>query len=300
MSVIVTPDFFRRAADMRSQFNALVGPERSALPRRFCWDYWYVPGQFAYIRTFARNCFSAELYSEFARALRSWAQQNLGCYSWTEPWVSYYIDGCRQQFHSDVIHGPWAWVFSLTHWERRRFSGGETVLIAPRILDYWRNFNPGRPFEVDEILCRIPAKFNQLIVFDGRLPHAVAPVEGTSDPLDSRVVLHGWFLRPVSRAEGALAFNEVEPVLASITEKWNHWQKDWGRLNGVMTIRIQVEPSGTTGSVEVIASTLVSLDGDGRVPQQAREQALELASSSRYRTSSGATWITIPFIAADL
>jgi hypothetical protein len=299
MSVTATPDFFRRAAEMRSEFDAIVGPQRSASPRRFRWDYWYVPGQFAYIRTLARNCFSSELYSEFATTLRGWAQEKLGCYVWTDPWLSYYIAGCRQEFHSDVLHGPWAWVYSLTDWERRGFSGGETALLRSGTLNYWRNFDPGHPQEADQIIHRIPARFNQLVVFDGRIPHAVVPVEGTMDPLDSRVVLHGWFLQPEARAEGSLAFNDIRLVLTSIKEKWQSGRAAYGRLSGLITLRLQVESNGSVRDVELVASTLVSLDCDDQGARQALDFGLELANSSRYRASPGTTTITLPLIAED-
>ena len=42
----------------------------------------------------------------------------------------------------------------------------------------------------------IPPLFNQLTVFDPRIPHGVRLVEGTHDPLHARVVLHGWFTQP--------------------------------------------------------------------------------------------------------
>lgn len=300
MSVTVTPDFFGRAAQLRSEFEAIVGPQRSALPRRFRWDYWHVPGQFAYIRTLARNFFSAELYSEFAKSLRYWGQQNLGCDSWTDPWLSYYIAGCRQEFHSDVLHGPWAWVYSLTNWDQRSFSGGETALIAPRILEYWRHFDPKHPYEVDQILRRIPPKFNQLITFDGRIPHAVVPVEGTMNPLDCRVVLHGWFLHSEARAEGSLSFEAVEPALATLKKKWDGDRAAFGRLNGSITLRLRVQPNGSVRGMEVVASTLVSLDYHHQGELRAQALALALAKSSRFCKSAGLTTITLPLIAADL
>jgi hypothetical protein len=296
MDVATIPDFFEHAAQMRSEFEAMVGPQRCASPQRFRWDYWHVPGQFTYMRTLARTCFSSKLYSEFAITLRRWALQNLGCAAWTDPWLSYYISGCRQEFHSDVLHGPWAWVFSLTKWTERSFSGGETVLIAPQTLDYWKHFDPKHPQEHDQILRRVAPNFNQLTVFDGRIPHAVAPIEGTMDPLDSRVVIHGWFLPPTARTEGALTFEDIETVLASMKEKWDGERARWGRLNGSVTIRLKIGVDGVAGETEVVASNLISLDFPER-EQEARKLAVALASSSRYPESAGTTLVTIPFIA---
>ena len=48
----------------------------------------------------------------------------------------------------------------------------------------------------------VQPQFNRLTVFDGRFPHGVRPVEGTRDPLKSRLVLHGWFTEPTPFFEG--------------------------------------------------------------------------------------------------
>ena len=51
------------------------------------------------------------------------------------------MDGCRQELHADVPHGPWAFVLSLTDWKARKFTGGETLILKPETLDYWRGFD---------------------------------------------------------------------------------------------------------------------------------------------------------------
>lgn len=142
---------------------------------------------------------------------------------------SYYVHGSRQGWHTDAPHGPFAFVLSLTRWEERRFSGGETMLLQPWVLDYWRHFDPAKGTETPQLVrwkpvpgvgCRkeamggwllspfgkqpahlllccigfssprfssagpgpllqmtlVPPRFNQLTVFDGRIPHAVQQV----------------------------------------------------------------------------------------------------------------------------
>lgn len=147
---------------------------------------------------------------------------------------SYYVHGHRQGWHSDAPHGPFAFVLSLTRWEERRFSGGETMLLQPWVLDYWRHFDPAKGTETPQLvrasccysagrrqggeslpqaasvglhsanvsstllqgshipspflqpgpapllsllqMTLVPPRFNQLTVFDGRIPHAVQPV----------------------------------------------------------------------------------------------------------------------------
>ena len=66
-------------------------------------------------------------------------------------WVSAYVDGCRQELHADVPHGPFAFVLSLTP-PQRRFTGGETMLLRPHVLDYWRGFDAGGVSEAAQLL----------------------------------------------------------------------------------------------------------------------------------------------------
>ncbi len=50
-----------------------------------------------------------------------------------QPWLSFYIDGCEQRMHTDSWHGPFAYVLSLTEWDKREFTGGETFILAPQV-----------------------------------------------------------------------------------------------------------------------------------------------------------------------
>ena len=86
------------------------------------------------------------------------------------------MSGCHQGLHADAPHGPFAFVLSLTNWEGRRFSGGETMLLQPHVLDYWRRFDSGVGTELPQLTTLIPPRLGQLTVFDGRIPHGVQPV----------------------------------------------------------------------------------------------------------------------------
>ena len=45
-----------------------------------------------------------------------------------------------------------AFVLSLTDWEGRSFSGGETLLFQPHMLDYWTSFDPERGMEMKDMV----------------------------------------------------------------------------------------------------------------------------------------------------
>lgn len=73
-------------------------------------------------------------------------------------------------------------------WENREFTGGETMILKPHVLDYWRSFQPGIGLEEKHFLDLVEPRFNRLTVFDPRFPHGVRPVGGTRDPLKGRLV----------------------------------------------------------------------------------------------------------------
>ena len=74
--------------------------------------------------------------------------------------------------------GPLAFVLSLTRWEERAFTGGETTIMQPHVLDYWRGFDSSTGLERPDVYQDVPPHFNQLTLFDARLPHGVKRVQG--------------------------------------------------------------------------------------------------------------------------
>ena len=105
-------------------------------------------------------------------------------------------DGCQQELHCDNVHGPWAFVLSLTNWHQRAFTGGETMILSDRALDFWTHLQADEVVERQQLMDVVDPHFNQLTVFDPRRPHGVRQVRGVQDPARSRVVLHGWFVEP--------------------------------------------------------------------------------------------------------
>ncbi|MFA1550218.1 hypothetical protein [Actinomadura chokoriensis] len=230
---------------------------------------------------------------------------HLGCDRISEPWLSYYIDGCRQELHTDVPRGPWAFVYSLTRWDERRFIGGETLLLGPEVLDYWNGFDADRPLEADKLLVRVPALFNQLTVFDARIPHGVARVEGTHDPAQSRVVVHGWFLTPAPSIRGALRPAETAPEIARIRADWRGLLASpvtgaggraagTGAVTGLAVWRLRVAAEGAVTAVRLVADTLVSTVADSRRPESLLDDMRHRLQRAEFPGSSGETVITLP------
>lgn len=66
------------------------------------------------MRTPAEDYFGEKAFSELFEELIKFGQETLGCTTISPPWLSFYVDGCEQRFHTDSWHGPWAFVLSLT------------------------------------------------------------------------------------------------------------------------------------------------------------------------------------------
>jgi Rps23 Pro-64 3,4-dihydroxylase Tpa1-like proline 4-hydroxylase len=139
----------------------------------------------------AQAYFPQKLYEQLVDELLAYGESQLGCRAITPIWMSYYINGCCQELHCDSYHGPYAFVLSLTHWDTRKFTGGETMILKPQVLNFWQGFDPSKGLEMRELVTLVEPRFNQLTLFDPRFPHGVRPVAGTQDPREARLVLHG-------------------------------------------------------------------------------------------------------------
>lgn len=101
-----------------------------------------MPGQYTLLRTPANEFFPPEEFAQLESRLLQFGQERLGCGNISPVWLSNYVHGCRQEMHADLPHGPWAFVLSVTP-EPRKFTGGETFILRPHVLDYWCGHTPG-------------------------------------------------------------------------------------------------------------------------------------------------------------
>jgi hypothetical protein len=290
--LMVVDDFFAGAEQMRQVFNERLGALREAPKERFVWDYWHVAGQYTYLRTFAADFFPPDLYARFSDRLMAWGRENLACTRIVPPWLSYYVDGCRQELHADVPHGPWAFVFSLTNWPERSFTGGETFLLSQETLDFWRSEPRGA--EILAFSELIEPMLNRLTVFDPRIPHGVRLVEGSRDPLDSRIAVHSWFYEPslvVSQAiERAGQRRVFEATLAILLVSLG----DLRGLEGLVAARIDVSPEGEVTNAQVVSSSLVSRLGDHDAVEEVERRIEDHLANASFPRLPARAWAVFP------
>lgn len=227
-------NFYSKAAQLREVFDRRFANPLDTHSERFVWDFWNVPGEYTYLRTPAFHYFPKAQYESFHRYLVRWGRENLGCHDISPPWLSCYIEGCKQEPHRDVPHGPLAWVFSLT--KAKKFTGGETFIKNPRAL--------------------ITPKFNRLTLFNPQLEHGVKKVRGTMDPREGRLVIHGWFVQPRPFWVGPLTIAEVMGSI-SLPLKSIDLQS---REPGLVSVRIAIKKTGKVQKSHVLINTLSARD----------------------------------------
>ncbi|MEW5743488.1 MAG: 2OG-Fe(II) oxygenase [Myxococcota bacterium] len=251
----VVDGFAPQARRLRAHFDARFAQPRRATGDRFVWDPWHVDGQYSLLRTPAWRYFPRGLYEAFHQRLVWWGRRTLGCHDVSPPWLSVYVDGCEQRLHGDLPHGPLAFVFSLTDWARRTFRGGETLILRDEVLDYWRDFTSSRAMEEGELFEVVEPRFNRLVVFDPRLPHGVRRVEGSREPREGRVVIHGWFVQPRPFIEGPLAPRALERAIDGLSDFLSEALARGFPVAGLLSLGFTVSPAGRVRQVKVLTDT---------------------------------------------
>jgi hypothetical protein len=297
--ILIQDRFSKNAVQLRKEFDRLYHDPRKAESKRFSWDWWHVPGQYTLLRTPAYAFFSSALWKKLEQEILEFGQRQLGCTAITPPWMSCYIEGCRQEFHADVPHGPFAYVFSLSPWRRRKFTGGETQVLAPEVLDWWSNFQTIGGLEKEHFIQTVSADFNRMIVFDPRVPHGVSEVRGTHDPREGRLVIHGWFTEPKPYFEGTLPARTSARVLDAFVGDLGTALQSFPPIHGTLVVRLEVNSRGQVLRVKRLVDTLISLERTAEAQDQVKGFAGQIARALRSidfpRSKSGGK-ITLPLL----
>ncbi len=294
-SLLVVDRFAPEGAKLRAEFDARFAEPRQADPGRFVWDWWHVPGQYTALRTPAWQYFGRGVYQRFHQRLAWWGRRTLGCHDVSPPWLSCYVDGCEQRLHGDLPHGQWAFVYSLTRWSRRRFSGGETLLLREEVLDWWSGFDSRRGVEEPELVEAVAPRFDRLVVFDPRRPHGVRRVEGVRDPREGRLVIHGWFVQPRPFIEGPLPPRALQARIDALSQ-WLGSRLSGLALSGLLSVRLAVGSDGSVGRVQLLSDTTRA----GPADEPARRSLLRALQAQlkamRFGRQRGPSKVTLPLV----
>ncbi|MBS1119391.1 MAG: hypothetical protein H6Q90_1619 [Deltaproteobacteria bacterium] len=294
-SLIVVDHFAPEANQLRATFDARFADPRRTNGDRFVWDYWHVPGQYTALRTPAWTYFPKAIYQRFHNRLVTWGRETLGCHDVSPPWLSLYVEGCRQELHGDLPHGPWAFVMSLTPWRGRKFRGGETLLVRDEVLDFWTDFASVRAVEERELIRAIEPHFARLVVFDPRIPHGVRTVTGTHDPREGRLVIHGWFVQPRPFVRGPLATRALASRLDELTAQLGRWL---GALPiaGLVSFAFAVDRRGSVRDVQLLSDTTRVPTSDERARKALVRRIRKTIETWRFGSQRAASRVTLPLV----
>lgn len=252
--VAVVDGFLADPRPLRRAFARATDDRADPLdPVRFQWEHWHVPGQFSQHRAPARAVLGAAT-DALERRLLAWARKNVGLARIASPpWVSFLVDGQFQGLHRDGPNGVVAFSFGLS-WPRvPRFRGGETLLARPDLLDYFGTGAHRQERAREPLFDEIPSRYNRLVVFDARLPHAVARVGGVDRALDARVAIQGW-LAPdgvsiTGRDDLAACRSVVDRALSEVSLP--------ARDHGYVAVALDVARAGAVTRARPIADLVV-------------------------------------------
>jgi 2OG-Fe(II) oxygenase superfamily len=278
---------------MRSHFEERFTNRESIDANRFVWDLWHVPNQYRLLRTPAYQFFPEKLYTSFHKNLVLWGRKNLGCWDISPPWMSCYLNDHEQQFHCDVPHGPWAFVYSMCA-EKISFSGGETQLMTELALNFWRLGAGASERESQALIEKISPTANQLLVFDPRIPHGVTPVKNAVDLIDGRLVIHGWFSQPKTYIEGPLPAKLATKILNQAFTQVSALVQNEEIVWGSTAIGLSIASSGAVESAKIQSSNLRSPSGDSA--QALEKKLLKIYSGLKFPSAKAKTWATVPLI----
>ena len=246
----VVSDFFPESEAMR---EALDKGFKNSYERNVSWHYFCVPQLYTYLRTSPQEGIPEAMYTRFMQHLRHWCMENLGQVPIGTPWLHLMVNGCRLELHSDFQNGTWGYVYSLTRWQNRTFSGGETLLMRDGIPSYRKHHVQG-----DVLYDLIPAQFNQLLVFDDRIVHGTPVIEGSMNPLEGRIALVGHLRATSPVVSGPLSAVTARAVVQDVLPRLADQIKEYKDVQGTITFRLTIGSSGAVESLTALTDNIIT------------------------------------------
>jgi Rps23 Pro-64 3,4-dihydroxylase Tpa1-like proline 4-hydroxylase len=258
--IIVADNFLpaELAQAMRQDIEAhFASPSAHRADTHQVWNYWFVPELYTYLRTSPEKVIARERVDAFMRRLTGWCLTSLGMGVVAQPYLSLYVAGCRQGWHNDSGNGRFAFVYSLTR-DDRRTTGGETLIL--REGDPFRA-NLTRATAGSGLYEAIEARFNRLVVFDDRLPHAVERVDGAMDPVEGRLVLHGHVSEGNIAVAGSLRPEQVaEPLVTALRAFSGEASARLALYHGPLALRISIRATGIVERCDALLDRVIHRD----------------------------------------
>lgn len=257
------------------------------------WNYRFVPGAYTSLRTASEKIIERGRVEQFHNALRDWSIAMLGMANVTWPILSLYVSGCRENWRNDSVNGRFGFVYSLTKDERRTI-GGE--LLVRREVDPFRAHlatAAGGP----NFYQAIEPRFNRLIVFDDRLPHSLERVDGSMDPLEGHVVLHGHLSELGTIISGTLSEEVITgPLLELLAQVTEEFSAEGALYNGPLILRVTIAAGGAVAACEVMVDRVIHPDPGHVEWEPLRAMLVERFMGLRFPATGGETVLIQPLL----
>jgi hypothetical protein len=293
-ALVIVDNFLPRefAAAMRADIDAhFAGPYKHRPDTHQVWNYWFVPQTYTYLRTQPEKIIQRASLDRFMSLLHAWSSETLGLARLSWPYLSLYINGCRQGLHNDARNGRFGFVYSLTR-DERRSTGGETIVMR-RGDPFLRNL---RKASAGTALYElVEPRFNRLVAFDDRMIHGVQLVEGSMDPVEGRFVLHGHLEESGPLVTGSLP---PEQVLHSLSSALQIFDRDCGdqarQFDGPLVLRFKISPEGLVGGLHVVLDRVFAERENDTGWIATRDRLAGLLGAVAFPAGSGETRVTLP------
>jgi 2OG-Fe(II) oxygenase superfamily len=282
------------AAAMRQDIDAhFANPDAHRSESHQVWNYWFVPELYTYLRTDPDKVIRRDRVDTFLQALRRWSISRLGLVKVTAPYLSLYVCGCRQGWHNDATNGRFAFVYSLTR-DQRHTTGGKTLVM--REGDLLRR-HLAQPAAGRSLYDAIEPRFNRLVVFDDRMPHAVERLEGTMDPREGRFVLHGHLGEAGSAVAGALPVTAIVKELHEAVRAFRDEAATRLSLyHGIASFRLAIAPSGVVSGCDVLMDRVLHQDSGDVEWEPLRDSLVARLRALRFAAAEGETRVIHPVV----
>jgi hypothetical protein len=293
---VVVDDFLplETAEAMRRDIEAHFAKSGSHRPDTHqVWNYWFVPGLYTYLRTSPEKLIKRDRVEHFMQVLRGWSAEALGLREVTWPYLSLYVNGCRQNLHNDSENGRFAFVYSLTR-DKRMTTGGQTIVMNEG--DLFRT-NVATAQAGSGFFASIEPNFNRLVLFDDRMPHGVERVDGSMDPVEGRFVLHGHLRDKGAIVSGALTEQQVGEVVMEALIGFSSESLSRLRLyHGPVVLRLSIDPRGKVDSCSVLLDRVTAIDSSDMGWQNMRNGLIAKLKALKFAESNGPTTVTQPVL----
>jgi hypothetical protein len=287
----VVNDFFFDADVMRAALDARF---KDAYTEGIPWFYFCDPRIYTYLRAAPDKVFPGVILDRFMQRLRNWCMDNLGLAPMGTPYLHLMVNGCRLGLHSDYHNGTWGYVYSLTRWEERKFSGGETLLMRDGVPSYKKHHVHG------EVLYElVPAVFNQLLIFDDRIVHATPTVEGSMDPMEGRIAMVGHIRATSPVVTGSLQWSSARKVVLSALFTLRDRVRSYKEVQGTMSLRLDVSDAGAVESLTVLTDNLITQSsGFGASDAVAAVKSIiqNTMAGLKFEAAAGSSTVIVPVL----